>query len=78
MSSGKPEMAASSEARRPKARAIRNAVFHVRNFIDVEVKGSNGASLREARTRTRSQAGTLLGTLASLRDAPLITSETAP
>ena len=58
----------------PEARAMRNTVLQVRDLRSDENKGSYGASRREARTKKRSQAGSLLGALASLLEAPLITS----
>ena len=58
----------------PEASAIRKTVLQVRDLRSVEPKGSYGASRRDARTKKRSQAGSLLGDLASLLEAPLTAS----
>ena len=74
ISKSKPLKACTSLHRLPAASEIKKTVFRVKDARSNFSKGSKGGSRREARTRNKSQAGTLQGAVGFLRVKARITS----
>ena len=78
MTFGKPDIETNSDERLASARARRKAVSSVSHNRLASCKRSKGASLRKARSTTRSHLRTLSGDLACRRATPRITSAIKP